>query len=82
MRTVLVTGAAGRIGSSLRSTLSPLGWTLRCTDRLAADGYFPNDDAEAYAAALPPPVAEAMGARVGGSFTGADFSIDEVAARS
>ena len=29
---VLITGAAGRIGSCLRSGLPPLGWRLRCLD--------------------------------------------------
>ena len=32
MTSVLVTGAAGRIGSYLRSGLPPLGWHLRCLD--------------------------------------------------
>lgn len=32
MTCVLVTGAAGRIGSRLRSGLPPLGWRLRCLD--------------------------------------------------
>ncbi len=36
--TVLVTGAAGRIGSSLREALPRLGWTVRGIDRSAADG--------------------------------------------
>ena len=32
MTSVLVTGAAGRIGGHLRSGLPPLGWGLRCLD--------------------------------------------------
>jgi len=32
MSTVLITGAAGRIGGYLRSGLPPLGWDLRCLD--------------------------------------------------
>jgi uronate dehydrogenase len=35
---VLLTGAAGTIGSSLRSALPELGWTLRCFDRAPGDG--------------------------------------------
>ena len=35
MTSVLVTGAAGRIGSHLRSGLPPLGWRLRCLDLAA-----------------------------------------------
>lgn len=33
--TVLLTGAAGRIGTALRERLPDLGWTLRCFDRAA-----------------------------------------------
>jgi uronate dehydrogenase len=36
--TVLVTGAAGTIGTALRQRLPDYGWTLRCADRVAADG--------------------------------------------
>ncbi|HZZ96126.1 MAG TPA: NAD(P)-dependent oxidoreductase [Jatrophihabitantaceae bacterium] len=35
---VLLTGAAGTIGTSLRSALPELGWTLRCLDREPGDG--------------------------------------------
>ena len=38
MTSVLVTGAAGRIGSYLRSGLPPLGWRLRCLDLAAPSG--------------------------------------------
>jgi uronate dehydrogenase len=38
MSTVLVTGAAGLIGTFLRNSLPDLGWQLRCTDVKAADG--------------------------------------------
>lgn len=38
MSTVLVTGAAGRIGTSLRALLPDFGWTLRSFDRAAGDG--------------------------------------------
>jgi uronate dehydrogenase len=38
MTTVLVTGAAGRVGRFLRASLPELGWQLRCTDVAAADG--------------------------------------------
>ncbi len=31
--TILLTGAAGRIGTALRERLPALGWTLRCLDR-------------------------------------------------
>jgi uronate dehydrogenase len=49
--TVLLTGAAGRIGTELRTRLPQLGWPLRCTDRerddaagiLAADITSPTD---------------------------------------
>ena len=37
-KTVLVTGAAGIIGSALRARLPDYGWTLRCVDREAAEG--------------------------------------------
>lgn len=43
MRTVVLTGAAGRIGSSLRAQLPDLGWTLRCLDRRAAEGVVVGD---------------------------------------
>jgi uncharacterized protein YbjT (DUF2867 family) len=36
--TVLVTGAAGKIGTALRERLPDLGWDLRCTDLAAGDG--------------------------------------------
>jgi uronate dehydrogenase len=38
MGAVVLTGAAGKIGTSLRSTLPGLGWTLRCFDREPGDG--------------------------------------------
>ncbi|HEY7008494.1 MAG TPA: NAD(P)-dependent oxidoreductase [Jatrophihabitantaceae bacterium] len=40
---VLLTGAAGRIGTSLRSSLAQLGWTLRCFDREPGDGIVRGD---------------------------------------
>jgi uronate dehydrogenase len=43
MSTVVLTGAAGRIGTSLRAQLPDLGWTLRCLDRTAADGVVVGD---------------------------------------
>jgi uronate dehydrogenase len=36
--TVVLTGAAGRIGSALRASLPELGWTLRCFDREPGEG--------------------------------------------
>ena len=36
--TVLLTGAAGTIGTALRERLPELGWSLRCVDVAAADG--------------------------------------------
>jgi uronate dehydrogenase len=38
MSTVLVTGAAGRIGTCLRESLPELGWTVRAFDRTAGEG--------------------------------------------
>jgi uronate dehydrogenase len=38
MSTVLLTGAAGTIGTSLRASLPELGWTVRSFDRTAGDG--------------------------------------------
>ena len=38
LRTVVVTGAAGRIGTALRERLPGLGWQLRCVDRAAGTG--------------------------------------------
>jgi uronate dehydrogenase len=38
MSTVVITGAAGRIGTALRASLPEYGWTLRCLDRTAGDG--------------------------------------------
>ncbi|HET6877113.1 MAG TPA: NAD(P)-dependent oxidoreductase [Jatrophihabitans sp.] len=35
---VLLTGAAGNIGSALRERLPALGWTLRCLDRVPVPG--------------------------------------------
>lgn len=35
MKTVLLTGAAGRIGTALRSRLPAFGWDVRCFDRVA-----------------------------------------------
>lgn len=43
MSTVVLTGAAGRIGTSLRARLPELGWTLRCLDRTSADGIIVGD---------------------------------------
>jgi uronate dehydrogenase len=40
---VVVTGAAGTIGTSLRTTLPELGWTLRCLDREPGDGITAGD---------------------------------------
>lgn len=36
--TVLLTGAAGRLGTALRGGLPALGWELRCLDRVAVPG--------------------------------------------
>ena len=43
MSEILLTGAAGRIGTSLRSSLPDCGWTLRCFDRTGGDGITTGD---------------------------------------
>jgi uronate dehydrogenase len=40
---VVLTGAAGRIGSELRDRLPELGWTVRCFDREAGEGIVVGD---------------------------------------
>jgi uronate dehydrogenase len=41
--TVLLTGAAGRIGTALRTRLPELGWELRCFDRVPVPGGITGD---------------------------------------
>jgi nucleoside-diphosphate-sugar epimerase len=41
--TVLITGAAGTIGTALRERLPAHGWQLRCTDLAASDGVLAAD---------------------------------------
>jgi uronate dehydrogenase len=43
MDTVLLTGAAGAIGTTLRASLPDLGWSIRCIDRRAGDGIIVGD---------------------------------------
>lgn len=43
MSTVVLTGAAGRIGTALRSALPALGWTLRSIDRTPGEGIVVGD---------------------------------------
>ena len=43
MSAVLLTGAAGKIGTSLRGSLPALGWTVRSFDRAAGDGIITGD---------------------------------------
>jgi uronate dehydrogenase len=43
MSTVVVTGAAGRIGTSLQALLPDYGWTLRCLDRAPGEGIVEGD---------------------------------------
>lgn len=43
--TILITGAAGRLGSELRRGLAPLARRLRLTDRVAVQNLQPNEEA-------------------------------------
>jgi uronate dehydrogenase len=43
MNAIVLTGAAGNIGTSLRSSLPELGWTVRCLDRTGGDGIVTGD---------------------------------------
>jgi uronate dehydrogenase len=46
--TILITGAAGRLGSKLRAGLAPLAKTLRLADRVEIRDLQPNEDARVF----------------------------------
>jgi nucleoside-diphosphate-sugar epimerase len=76
---VLVTGAAGHIGTLLRGGLPERGFAVRCVV------YDPQDDAQVYAEALieahgEPNLTDPVHARGGGELTTAAFDADSVTA--